>query len=126
MTNLDTPMDFQIEKYFGNHKLKYVNLTEITQGGPEVGNIMIDDRTISSFFFGGPVINKNNFVYIPIFDKTFFKRGFKLGQINLETLEVNAFGKNKNFIFLDKIEDDIIYYFEDLEKTKKAFYVLPK
>jgi hypothetical protein len=119
-------MDFQIEKHFGSHKLKYINLTEITQGGPEVGNIIIDNKDIRPLFFGGPAINFNNFLYLPLFDKSFFNRGFKIGQIDLETLEVTAFGKNKNFIFLDKIENDVIYYFEDLNKTKKSCYILPK
>lgn len=124
MINLDTPMDFQIEKNFGSHKLKYENLTEITQGGPEVGNITIDGKTVSSSFFGGPAISLYNFLYIPIFDKTFFKRGFKISQINLETLELNVFGENKDLIFFDKIENNIIYYFEDLNKIKKSLYTL--
>ncbi|WGK95150.1 MULTISPECIES: hypothetical protein [Flavobacterium] len=126
MTNLDTPMDFQIEKDFGNHKLKYIDLTEICQGGPEIGNITIDNKVIPSAFFGGPAISENNFLYIPKFEKAFLKSGFMICRINLQTLETITFGKIKDIIFFDKIENNVINYYEDLNRNKKSFYKLPE
>jgi hypothetical protein len=46
------PISFISEMKLNNLNLKYFNLKEIVQGGPEVGNICIDNR---SKYKNGPV-----------------------------------------------------------------------
>jgi hypothetical protein len=124
MNNYETPIDFLIEKDFDTYKLKYFNLKEVCQGGPEIGNIIINGDVFSSSFFGGPVLNDGVILYIPIFVKRFFTSGFKICKINMETLKNETIGETKNIVYLDKIENGIIYFFEDLNRNKRLFYKL--
>jgi len=126
MRNFETPWDFFIEKDFGNHKLKYVNLMEVAMGGPEVGNIIIDNSRESSSKYGGPAVSDGVFLYIPIFRRTIFNSSFRICRVNMVTLEVETFGKNKNVILIDRIDNNILYYFEDEEKTTELIFRLPE
>ncbi len=118
--NLESPIQFQVKKSKGNIKIEYKELMEISQGSPEIGKLLINDR-VQEGFYGGPALIEGKYVYAPIYEKNFFKSGFKLIKINVETFDVKFLTKKKNLIFLDKIKDDFIYFFESIDKgiTKK-------
>jgi len=124
MSKFETPIEFHMQKTFGNVRVAYVDLTEITQGGPEVGTLSINERTISEYLFGGPIIYQNGFVYAPIFIRRLCVSGFKLSKIDVDTCQVELIGKIRAIIFLDRIEDGEIYFFEDLQRSAERHCTL--
>lgn len=121
--NLENPIQFDTEKILNDNKINYSNLIEICQGGPEIGNLSVNGKLIEKHRFGGPCILSNTDIFVPMYVKSFFYSGFKLAKINIKTLKINILGKSKNLIFLDRIENDKIYFHEDLEGTVSGYYV---
>jgi hypothetical protein len=120
MNKYEDPIQFCIKKILNNISVEYSNLMEISQGGPVVGNLTINDKAIKGRY-GGPLILKDNYIYIPIYVNKFIGTGFRLSRINLSNLEVSYLSKVKDLIFLEKIEDNKIYFYEDISKTIKGF-----
>lgn len=52
-----------------------------------------------------------------VYVKKFLGSGFKLAKINIENLTVKIFGKSRDLIFIDHINDNRIYFYEDINKT---------
>lgn len=108
---------FYVTEKSNNHEIVYFDLFEISQGGPEVGKLKINDAIIEGFF-GGPCIIKNDTLFLTSWIRCWFVNKFKITIINLKTLEIKRLGNCKNLIFLDNIDEDIIYFYEDLNKEK--------
>lgn len=123
MRKFEDPIQFDEKKRIGNIVITYSDLMEVSQGGPVAGNISIDGKKLNGRF-GGPILIKEDYVYAPVQVKRFLGTGFKLARINLNTLEVEYIGKTKFFIYLDRIEGNRVYYFEDMEKTVQRYYEL--
>ncbi len=123
MNKFEDPIQFNIKKKIGDVEITYYDLKEISQGGPEVGNLSINGQVVMGSY-GGPAIYHNEYVYIPVHLKKFLGTGFKLARINTGTLEVEYLGKTKDLIFIDKIEGNRIYFFEDVNKTIRKHYEL--
>jgi len=123
MSRFEDPIQFDIKKKVGDVEIAYSNLMEISQGGPEVGNLSINGKMLEGRY-GGPAICKDEYLYVPAHVKKFLGTGFKLARINTNTLEVEHLGKTKDLIFLDKIEGIHIYFFEDMSKTIQRHYEL--
>lgn len=119
----EDPIQFEINKMEGAIEIVYSNLMEICQGGPEVGNLSINGKTVDGNF-GGPAIFHEQYIYIPVYIKKNFRTGFKLARINTETFDIEHLGKIKDLIFLNKVEGNRIYFFEDLNKTLLKYYEL--
>jgi hypothetical protein len=119
MRNFETPIQFDIKKNINGKEITYTELMEICQGGPEIGDLNIDGVKIENYRFGGPLLFDNDNLFIPVYIKKIFSTGFKIAKINLKTLEIEIFGKMKDIIFLDKIENKKIAFFEDIEKNTK-------
>jgi hypothetical protein len=120
---LENPVNFDIKKEYKKHSISYFNLREIVQGGPEVGNLMIDNTPISSNYrFGGPMLFYKNFIYVPLFVKKFCKAGFVLSKVNIETHKIDFISSIENIIFLDIVDEENkkIYYFKDLYEEKRT------
>lgn len=126
MNNLETPLDFSKNKNLNGNIIQYINLMELCQGCPETGNIMINNNIINNHKFGGPLFEYKNDIFLPIYTKTLFKRGFKVARINLKTLEITKFGSITNFVYFDKIENNKIYYYSDIKKQKLCIIDLDK
>lgn len=124
MKNYESPINFNTNMNIGNYYISYSNLKEICQGGPEIGNISINDKLIDLYFFGGPFLFKEDCIFIPVYFKKFFNTGFKIGKLNLMTFQIEFVGKTKDLIYLDKIEENLIYFFEDLNKQIISSYTL--
>jgi len=125
MRNCETAWQFQTEREFGKHKLRYINVSELGMDGPTVGNVTIDDTMISSAIFGGPPISDGVYLYIPEFQRNLFSSGFKICKVNMETLQNRVYGELKPVIALDRIENNIIYYFADRNQTKQLTFTIP-
>ena len=121
MNKFENPIQFETKKKVGFIEIEFYNLMEICQGGPEVGNLSIDGNIIEGRF-GGPVLYQDQNVYVPIYEKTFLKSGFRLVKINVITYEIEYMTKIKDIIFLYKIEMNRIYFFEDLNRTIQSHY----
>lgn len=122
---LQDPINFISEIEINGNLFNYSSLFEIVQGGPEVGFFSINNRQIQGVKFGGPFITNGNYVYIPMFVKKWYKSGFQLAQIDIRNLNVKPIGKIKDIVFIEKVEDDNIIVFEDLNKTIRKLFPIP-
>lgn len=121
MENFETPSDFTTKKTIREFEITYTDLMEASMGGPEVGTMSINGQLIPLYQFGGPWIGYGEDIIVPVRIRAFFGFSFKLAKINLKTLAVVIFGKSKDFYFLDKVDDDKVYFFEDLDKTDSNY-----
>lgn len=121
MNKNEDPIQFDSTKKNGNIEILYSKLMEISQGGPEIGTLSLNNVEISGLF-GGPAVIDKNYVYIPILVNKFTGRGFKVARINAFNFEIDIFGKIRNLIFLDRLENNRIYFFENIDKTIENYY----
>lgn len=124
MTNFETPIQFDIQKTLGDVQIEFADLMEITQGGAEVGTLLVNGQPISEYRFGGPILYENGFVYAPMFIRRLCVVGFKLSRINMGSRKIEPIGQIKPVIFLDRIDDGKIYFFGDLQKSVVFHYNL--
>ncbi|ASW72835.1 hypothetical protein IQ37_05785 [Chryseobacterium piperi] len=116
---LETPISFRLKINLPNKKeVLYHDLYEICQGCPEVGKLSIDGNLIKREIFGGPLLYENGFIYIPCFRKKWFNSGFYLVKINTSTLEFTVISDMYQIIDLIKIENDSIYFYDNLEQSE--------
>lgn len=123
INNFETPLDYQINKTYKNINVKMINIRELSQGGPLVGNITINNLLFNGVF-GGPFFINEEYVFLSIYQKGVWQSGFYLCTINLKDYTINRFGKKKGVICVDRVENDKIWYYENLNKTKMNFYTL--
>lgn len=119
----ETPINFKIERVYGNYAVKYHNLREIAQGGPEIGNISINGENLPlRYFFGGPPMFYEEYMLSPIYVKKFCKTGFVLCRINLKNLNIEFIGSLKSLIFLKEIDlkNNKVYYYDNLQSSKSS------
>jgi hypothetical protein len=122
MTKFEDPINFETTKTYKSFKLTYENLMELSQGSPVVGDVYINEKKISSKKFGGPAIFANEFLFIPMYIRNFWNSGFKFARINLTNYNIDICGNIHDLILLDKIENDVIYYYDSFEKTNLKKY----
>lgn len=122
MKNFNDPTQFNAITIFDDIEVQYSDLMELNQGGPEIGILQINSKKIFPYRFGGPCLYCKGFVFAPVYVRKILKSGFKLARINVQTLEVDILGKIKDLIFLEKIENNKIYYFQDINKTISGYY----
>jgi hypothetical protein len=122
--NFQTPNDFDEDVLINTTHIVYQNLHEISQGGPVIGTLSINNSIIPDHLFGGPILFENGFIYAPVYVRKFFGSGFKLAIIDVDTLSTKILGNIKSLIFLDKIEDNHVCFFENVDKTQYCFYSL--
>lgn len=118
MNKFQTPNDFDLAINYDNFKIKYVNVRELVQGGPVVGNILINEVLLSNKQFGGPLICYKQHIYLPMYSNKIFSSGFRLAKINLIDRSISPIGNTKNLIFLDYVKDGKIAFYEDMYKAK--------
>ena len=124
MNSFESPLDFCVEKKIGVYSICFSDLFEICQGGPVVGKLSINGASVQGYKFGGPYLVSMNFLYIPVLSRKFLGVGFQLGRIDLENIDLTLIGSNEPLIFLDRIEDEVIFYFGDFDKTIERKYVI--
>lgn len=120
----DNPIEFQPHIIFDILEIDYVNLMEINQGSPCVGNLLINKNNLfKEIKFGGPFLydHDNKLIYIPVFIRRFCVVGFKLAVINLEKKTINYLGKIEDLIFLREIKNNKIYFYTNIMKNRESF-----
>jgi hypothetical protein len=111
------PTSLQPKNSLDGYDVEYRGLMELCQGGPEVGDLFVNGRHIGGDSrFGGPLIHHAGAIYVPVFTKSFFSSGFTLARVELASGKVSLIGKRRNLIYLDRIENGIVYYYTDMQK----------
>ncbi|MET6997057.1 hypothetical protein [Chitinophaga defluvii] len=124
MKHYEDPINFDIKQQCGNDLLSFDNLLEIGQGGPVVGDLFINGKQIAGYRFGGPFICDEDYIYIPAYNNRLFNLGFKLAMIDRASLNVKLVGPSLSLIFLEKIQNNRVFYFEDIFKNKSNNFQL--
>jgi len=119
--NTQSPTDFDVKTMIGKISVAYKNLLEIEDGSPLVGLLLIDGKFINNYLFSGPFLFAEQCLYIPAYEKKEMGWGFKLTKVDIVKMTVKVLTEAKDLVFLDKIEDGRVYFFEDLYKTKSGF-----
>jgi len=122
--DFQTPLDFDDKAVIDNVLIEYHDLHEISQGGPVVGSLSINKKIIGDHLFGGPFLIHEKSIYIPAYVKKFMGWGFRLMKIEMSNLDRTFLGDTKNLIFLNRVESNYLYYFEDVNKITQGFIEL--
>jgi hypothetical protein len=115
----DTPLAFATELQRDRWHIKYSDLTEICQGGPLVGNLIINGQKVFlDKFFGGPLLYVENSVFIPMFIHKFCISGFMLSVIELNFMQLRLVKGIYDLVYLDSINENEILFYKDVDRTK--------
>lgn len=115
---LETPYSYNTQITLPNNiVIIYNGLYEICQGCPEVGRLSINGKFILKEVFCGPLLYHDNYIYVPCFRRKWFNSGFYLAKINIDTLEISIISKMYPLIDLIKIENDMIYFYTDMQQN---------
>lgn len=108
----DTPVSFQERYKYRSYDISFSCLMEVGQGGPLAGKLYINSNLVgSNLLFGGPFLVGENKLYAPLFVTKFCVSGFRLCQIDLDTLQYSLLSKVKPLIYLDHIENGKAFFF---------------
>lgn len=114
----ETPLDFQEKFLFDKWEVSYLDLMEVNQGSPLVGNLSINGQVIiKEQGFGGPLLYFNRKIYIPVFIRRFCVVGFRLATLNLDDLSIEYMGGIEDLIYLKEIKGNRIYFYTDIYKS---------
>lgn len=115
----ETPINFDLVKRTQNAQIEYVSLRELCQGGPEIGDLLINKKPIKDYQFGGPSLITEKYVYAPAYVRKWLKSGFVLMRINIENLELNALTGIEPLIHLVDVDLQGISYFNSLDQGNR-------
>ena len=114
----ETPLDFQEKFLFDNWEVSYLDLMEVNQGSPLVGNLSINGQVIiKEQGFGGPLLYFNRKIYTPVFIRRFCVVGFRLATLNLDDLSIEYIGGIEDLVYLKEIKGNRIYFYTDIYKS---------
>lgn len=119
MNKLDTPLNFSKDIQQDRWHIQYSDLIEICQGGPLVGNLIINGKKVfNDKYFGGPLLYHDNLVFIPLFVRKFCVSGFKLSIIELDSMRMVLVNGIFDLIYIDSINGNEILFYIDIDRTK--------
>ena len=123
--SLGNPIEFKDHIFIDDLEIQYVNLMEVNQGSPLVGNLLINKKILSiDLRFGGPFLYQKGMLYIPLFIRRFCVVGFKLARINCSDFSISYISKIEDLIYLKEIKNEKIFYFVDVYKDQEKFIAL--
>ncbi len=103
--------------------VEYSDIKEVGQGSPLVGKLSINGQSLpSGYDFGGPALIGSKAVFVPRFVQK--KRMFELCKINPETRAIKTLITPLHIIWPDKIENGILYFYSDMNRTALSQYDL--
>lgn len=70
----------------------------------------------NGYFFGGPLVFCDYFIYVPVYSNSFFNTGFKVGIIDLTNFSIELIGKREVLILIEKVENGRVYYYNHINK----------
>ena len=118
----ETPFALHQTHVVDGSTVRYLDLKEICQGGPEIGTLEINGVEVEwANPFGGPMVIQDGFVFLPEFTRGFFRAGFRLARIRVSDLSVSTFGKVEPLLIIERIEPDAVAYYASLNKTQLRF-----
>jgi len=102
------------------HSIKYSNFIEIAQGGPEVGALAIDGKTIGvkGDYFGGPPAFFKDYIFVPRLNKALLRRYFKICVINLSDRSIKEIGDKEELALISKVDETSVYFFRENPNVK--------
>jgi len=102
------------------YTIKYSNFIEIAQGGPEVGTLTIDGKTVGvkGDYFGGPPFFHQGKMFVPILKKAVLGRHFKICVINLSDRSIKEIGDKEELALISKVDETLVYFFRENPNTK--------
>ena len=98
--------------------MRYVNIRQAGKEQLSVGNILINQKEISNYDFGGTFLYNDSFIILPVYIKGFFTSGFKIALINLKNEDIQIKGKKNKVVFLSEVRNNKVYYYEDFDKKQ--------
>lgn len=106
---------------FGNNSLEYRDIKEMSQGGPEIGKLLLNGKPVlADEYFSGPLVFQESLgkVIVPILQRGFFNTKFKIAVIDLKTGEHSVIDKKENLILLKSVSKErIISYYSDIDNN---------
>jgi hypothetical protein len=110
------PINFPDTYLESGHTINYSGFMEITQGGPEVGNLFVDSKMVGTKkdYFGGPPAFVRNVMVAPLLKQSFLSKYFKVCVINLDDLSMREIGDKEQLILITKVDGKSIQFFTDL------------
>ena len=119
VNKLDTPWGFTKDIQQDNWHIQYTNLNEICQGGPLVGNLIVNGQKVfCDKRFGGPLLYHENLVFIPMYIRKFCISGFMISVIELNSMRLIRVKDIYDLVYLDSINENEILFYKDIDRTK--------
>ncbi|TVZ27853.1 hypothetical protein JM83_2919 [Gillisia sp. Hel_I_86] len=113
-----TAVNYPSKYNFKDNLLEYRDLKEMSQGGPEIGKLFLNNEMIlKDEYFSGPLIFQENLnkVIVPVLYRSFFFTKFKIAIIDLSTKECVVLNKKEDLILLKSVSRErIISYYNDI------------
>jgi hypothetical protein len=122
------PSDNPREYNYLAYTIKFYNVVELGMGGPDTGLILINNIPIPKKYFGTNILFWKSYIIITQFKPYWvipINGHFKLCIISLSSLEIIEFGKVEVLIMPFKIEGDILYYYNHINRENIYSVKLP-
>lgn len=120
MNKFDHPTDFELSVDENGISVRYRNEREVCQGGPVLGNVYVNGRSVfDNHECGGPALVKGTKVYVPVYIRGFWKSGFKVGEVDVITLQERLLGEKENYIHLSDVRDCVVTFYTNSTQSKK-------
>lgn len=124
------PVDNPLRYEFNNIIVEFINVHELSQGGPETGNLIINgfgfDKKLR---FGTTILFYKQFLILPRYKWSWelFKNGnFKLCMIEINSKSILEFGKVEILLMPKEVKEENVLYYTDLNNTNLLATRLPK
>lgn len=115
----ETPFQVQPVRYINGVEIELQNIMELSQGGPEVGQLVINGKVVSGKErFGTPVVVSENSVFAPIFKRGFLSSGFKIARIDLKSGQFEIISKMYPLIYLIEVAQKKLRFGVDVDCSK--------
>ncbi len=111
------PWDFADKYIYQSHVIEFGVLHNFAKEGPLYGNLIIDGSIVSNAKcngFGGPVLFKDELLYVPLYQYATSKFdivGAYIAEVNLVTKSVRIIGTKYPMVYIDHMEDSLIYFY---------------
>jgi hypothetical protein len=123
------PVDNPLEYKYNSHTIQFTEVHELVQGGPETGNLIIDNFKLDKKLrFGTNICFYDEYIIVPRYKWSWglFKSGnFKLCLVSLREKKMIEFGKVETLIMPKDVRDKIVFYYTDLDNVNLSSVSIP-
>jgi len=112
----ETPFQIIPNRNIEGIEIRFENIRELCQGGPEIGQLLINGARMSSDqWFGGPIMINDRSIIAPVYTRSFLKSGFRISMINIDSKEIKYISKIYPLINLISITEKKVIFTTDLD-----------